>query len=189
MKQIITFFSALIIAATVFAQSPEKMSYQAVVRNINDSLIVNQTLGMQISILKSSISGLAVYVETHTPETNDNGLVTIEIGSGTSSDDFSTIDWSNGPYFIKTETDLTSGVNYTITGTSQLLSVPYSFHAKTSDSLTGHFVGELYGGGIVFWVSPDKQHGLIASLHDLDDGSGVAWSATQNISIGDLQEV
>jgi uncharacterized protein (TIGR02145 family) len=91
---------------------------------------------MQISILHGSANGTAVYTETQTPTTNANGLVTIEIGTGTTSNVFSTIDWSAGPYYIKTETDPASGTNYTITGTSQLLSVPYALHSKTAETFT-----------------------------------------------------
>jgi hypothetical protein len=70
-------------------------------------------------------------VETQTTNTNANGLVTLEIGSGTIvSGTFSGIDWSNGSYFIKTETDPTGGTSYTITGTSQILSVPYAIYSK-----------------------------------------------------------
>ena len=118
------------------AQAPEKMSYQAVVRNSSNSLISNTKIGMRISILKSSASGTAVYVETQKPTTNANGLVSIEIGAGTKiSGVFSTIDWAKGSYFIKTEIDPSGGTNYTtIVGTSQLLSVPYALHAKTSDT-------------------------------------------------------
>ena len=64
-------------------------------------------------------------------------MVSIKIGEGTKSDDFSAIDWASGPYFIKTETDPAGGVSYSITGTSQLLSVPYALHAKTAESLKG----------------------------------------------------
>ncbi len=79
--------------------------------------------------------------ETQTATTNANGLVSIEIGNGTVvSGDFATIDWGNGPYFIKTETDPTSGTAYTITGTSQLLSVPYALHAKTAETITGEII-------------------------------------------------
>lgn len=120
------------------AQTPEKMSYQAVIRNSSDQLVTSQTVGVQISILQSSASGLAVYVETQTPTSNVNGLVSIEIGNGTVvSGDFTAIDWANGPYFIKTETDPTGGTNYSITGTSQLLSVPYALHAKIADAVSG----------------------------------------------------
>jgi hypothetical protein len=135
MKRIITICAALLMTASVFAQAPEKMSYQAVVRDGSNNLVASTSVGMQISILQGSASGTAVYVETQTPTSNANGLVSLEIGSGTVvSGDFTTIDWANGPYFIKTETDPTGGTSYTITGTSQLLSVPYALYAKNTDS-------------------------------------------------------
>jgi hypothetical protein len=147
MKKLFTFVVAVLLAASVFlpqqagAQSPEKMSYQAVIRNSSDVLVTNTQIGMQISILQGSASRTAVYVETQEPTTNANGLVSLEIGAGTLvSGDFSTIDWANGPYFIKTETDpdgTTGDIAYTITGTSQLLSVPYALHTKTAETVTG----------------------------------------------------
>ena len=138
MKKIITICAALFITASVFAQSPEKMSYQAVIRNSSEALVTNTTVGMQISILQGSASGTAVYVETQSPTTNANGLISIKIGDGTvQSGDFTNIEWANGPYFIKTETDPAGGTDYTITGTNQLLSVPYALHAKTAETVTG----------------------------------------------------
>src|SRR5574344_1085522 len=138
MKKIITICAVLLMTASVFAQSPEKMSYQAVVRDGSDNFVTSQAVGMQLSILQGSASGTAVYVETQTPTSNANGLVSVEIGSGTVvSGTFATIDWSNGPYFIKTETDPTGGTSYSITGTSQLLSVPNALHAKTAEIVTG----------------------------------------------------
>lgn len=138
MKKIITICAAIIMTASLWAQSPEKMSYQAVVRDGSNNLVTSSAVGMQISILQGSPSGTAMYVETQTPTTNANGLVSIEIGAGTVvSGDFTTIDWANGPYFIKTETDPIGGTSYTITGTSQLLSVPYALHAKTAETVTG----------------------------------------------------
>ncbi len=144
MKKIFTIVVTVLVLASVFlpprasAQSPEKMSYQAVIRGADDNLLTDTQVGIQISILQGSANGTAVYIETQEPTTNANGLVSIEIGAGTvESGDFSTIDWANGPYFIKTETDPAGGVNYTITGTSQLLSVPYALHAKTATTVTG----------------------------------------------------
>jgi len=137
MKKLYTFLVAIILTATTFAQAPEKMSYQAVVRDSGDAFVTNQVIGMQISILKTTATGTAVYVETQTPTTNVNGLVTVEIGTGTPvTGTFAGIDWSAGTYFIKTETDPAGGTNYSITGTSQLLSVPYALHAKTAASVT-----------------------------------------------------
>src|SRR5690554_3183604 len=135
MKKLFTFMVGVFLTATLWAQSPEKMSYQAVIRNSSEALVTNTTVGMQISILQGSASGTAVYVETQSPTTNANGLISIKIGDGTvQSGDFTNIEWANGPYFIKTETDPAGGTDYTITGTSQLLSVPYALHAKTADN-------------------------------------------------------
>jgi len=125
-----TTVGALLLTLSSFAQAPEKMSYQAVIRGANNALVTNQQVGMQISILQGS---KAVYEETQTPTSNTNGLVSLEIGTGTViSGSFTAIDWSAGTYFIKTETDPTGGTNYTITGTSQLLSVPFALYATTS---------------------------------------------------------
>jgi len=121
---------ALLLTLSSFAQAPGKMSYQAVIRDASNALVTNQQVGMQISILQGAT---AVYEEIQTPTSNTNGLVSLEIGAGTIvSGIFSSIDWSAGTYFIKTETDPTRGTNYTITGTSQLLSVPYALYANTS---------------------------------------------------------
>jgi hypothetical protein len=135
MKKLYTLIVVLLITVTSFAQAPNKMSYQAIVRDINNNLLADTTVGTQISILQGSASGTAVYVETINTATNTNGLVTFEIGTGTPvSGDFSTIDWGADTFFLKTETDSTGGSNYTITGTSQMLSVPYALYAKTSGS-------------------------------------------------------
>ena len=146
MKKVFTILVALLLTAKVFAQSPEKMSYQAVIRNSSDALVSNTNIGMQISILQGSASGTAVYVETQTPTSNANGLVSIEIGGGTVvSGDFSTIDWANGSYFVKTETDPAGGTSYTITGTSQLLSVPYALYAKNVEN------DNIFDGDTTYW--------------------------------------
>ena len=135
MKTIITIIAVIMLTASNYAQSPEKMSYQAVIRDASNALVINQAVGMQISILQSEPTGTPIYIEEQVPTTNMNGLVSLEIGTGyVLLGEFTTIDWANGPYFIKTETDPNGGIDYTITGTSQLLSVPYALYAKTSGS-------------------------------------------------------
>jgi len=52
-------------------------------------------------------------------------------------------------------------------------------------STSGHYIGEIYGGGIVFWVTPDGQHGLIASLEDLNDGNTADYSNLDSTAIGE----
>jgi hypothetical protein len=133
MKNFYTLLLFLFVTVSILAQAPEKMSYQAVLRDASNSLLTNQEVGIQISILQARTE---VYIETQTATTNINGLVSIVIGAGTSSDDFSAIDWSAGLYFIRTATDPSGGSNYAIIGTSQLMSVPYALYAKTSGSAT-----------------------------------------------------
>ena len=171
MKKLSTFCIAFLMYISVFGQAPEKMSYQAVVRDNSDLLVSSQAISMQISILQYSASGTAVFVETHSQSTNANGLVSIEIGAGSVVlGDFATIDWSDGPYFLKTETDLNAGTNYTISGTSELLSTPYALHAKTADSLTSP-ISENQDLNNVLTIGNDANNGTIVNLNQLTIGS------------------
>ncbi len=131
----ILLITAIVFSISSFAQAPSKMSYQAVIRDATNNLIVNQSVGLQISILQTSATGTAVFVETHSITTNANGLVSVEIGNGTNvSGSISGINWGTDAYFIKTETDPTGGTSYSISATNQLLSVPYALSSeKASD--------------------------------------------------------
>jgi hypothetical protein len=130
---LVLFFTFL--TYSIAAQAPQKMSYQAVIRNSSGQLVANTSIGIRISILQGSATANPTYVETQFGPTNSNGLYTAEIGGGSVVfGNFSTIDWSNGPYFIKSETDPNGGANYSIVGTTQLLSVPYALYAANSGS-------------------------------------------------------
>ncbi|WP_017497086.1 hypothetical protein [Flavobacterium sp. WG21] len=119
----------------LFAQAPQKMSYQSVIRKTDGTLVAGTLVSIKTSILAGSTTGTASYVETQTTTTNSNGLATIEIGGGTPvTGTFSGINWGAGSHFIKTEIDPKGGNNYTISGTSQLLSVPYALYAGNSQS-------------------------------------------------------
>lgn len=166
---------AVSISCNSFAQVPQKMSYQSVIRNTEGNLVVNTAIGIQISILKDTPTGQAVYVETMTNITNENGLLSIEIGGGTAvTGSFSQIDWSTGTYFVKTETDPTGGTNYTIVGTGQLLSVPYALYAasssqqgKTTILLTDDITDEEAAAQIVREVGPNTENVIISNTTQL----------------------
>jgi hypothetical protein len=134
-------YTLLLIAAStlsIHAQTPEKISYQAIVRANDNSLVINSVVSVRILIHRTTANGSVVYQEAHTKNTNANGLVSLEIGTGTASvGTFSQIAWQQGPYFIETQVDITGGSNYNIIGTSQLMSVPYALHAKTAEALVG----------------------------------------------------
>ncbi len=122
----------------VHAQSPQKVAYQMVVRNASGELVKESTVGVRISILQGSAEGSAVYVETHAPQSNINGLVSLAVGGGTPLENtFADIDWASGPYFLKAETDLAGGSSYSISGITEILSVPYALHVKTAETVSG----------------------------------------------------
>jgi len=136
---IIICFAGLFVPQSVVAASPQKMSYQAIVRNAKGELVTNQKIGMKISIYYYyKLMPLTVYSETQTPTTNENGLLTIVIGTGTIvSGVFAEIEWSSHLFYMKTEIDPGGKTSYTITSDTQFLSTPYAFHANTANKLTG----------------------------------------------------
>ena len=138
MKTINSLLTTLLLTASVCctqqanAQAPQKMSYQSVLRNSSNVLLADTQVGIKISVLQGGALGNAVYTETQTPTTNANGLVSLQIGTGANqTGTFAGINWANGPYFIKTETDPSGGTNYTITGSQEILSVPYALNGIT----------------------------------------------------------
>lgn len=200
-----------------FAQAPNKMSYQAVIRNESNNLITNAQIGIRVSILQGTENGIVVFSETHNATTNANGLANIVIGTGNLlNGNFSNINWANGPYYIKTETDPTGGIAYSIVGTSELLSVPFALYSANGGTgtqgpagpigpqgptgATGpqgpqgpqglpggfvHYIGEAFGGGIVFHVYRDAQgieRGLIVQLNDITTTS--VYSNLNNTAVG-----
>lgn len=193
----------LLLGNVLFAQAPNKMSYQAVIRNSSNLVVSNHAVGMRISILQGSATGTSVYTEIQKTTTNANGLIAIEIGTGTIvSDSFSNIDWSNGPYFVKTETDPNGGTNYTLTGISQLLSVPYALYSMNSENsvnskksdtaniaLNGVPSGSQHGqtlmncNGDIVWVLNGQCPAKIASFNCTDTThSGVITSNFSSIN-------
>ncbi|MBI3133204.1 MAG: hypothetical protein HYZ14_00870 [Bacteroidetes bacterium] len=127
-----TLLAIFAFAAISSAQAPEMFNYQAVVRNTTGAVVQNQAVGVKITILQGSSSGPAVFSETHLPTTNNYGLINLQIGTGTNfGPQLNTIDWAADLYFMTVQFDPAGGSSYTITSTTQLISVPYALHAKT----------------------------------------------------------
>ena len=133
------FFTLLsFISTSGFAQFPDLISYQTIIRNSNNELVANTSIGVLISILSGSEANVLWYQEEHTVKTNINGLAYIIIGKGSiHNGTMSGIDWSKGPFYIKSETDPQGGNNYTLVVVSQMLSVPYAIFAKSAENVTG----------------------------------------------------
>ncbi len=129
-KSVAVLAMALALCTGAYAQAPQKFNYQAIARNSTGVELTGQAIGIRISILDGGPNGTLVYQETQTKTTNAYGLFNLEVGGGTVvSGDFSTIAWGSGSKYVKTEIDPTGGTNYTVAGTSQLISVPYALFA------------------------------------------------------------
>jgi hypothetical protein len=204
MKTINSLLTGLLLTASVFvtqqatAQAPQRMSYQSVLRNSSNVLLAETLVGIKISVLQGGSTGTPVYVETQTATTNANGLLSLQIGAGTASTgSFAGINWAAGTYFIKTETDPAGGTNYSITGTQEILSVPYALSAGNGISTAqadaivtmqaqitalqaqispcGYEIGQNVPalGGIIFYLDPSGCHGLVCA--PTDQSTGAQW--------------
>jgi hypothetical protein len=189
-------FCFLLLTLVVNAQTPPNaFNYSAVARNSAGQPIATATIGIQISILKTSPTGTSQYSENHFVNTDDFGLFNLVIGAGAvQSGSMATIDWSNDNYYLKVGMDASGGTNFLTMGTTQLLSVPYALHAKTAESIVGggtggegftHYIGEEFGGGVIFHLWKDNaglEHGLIVDKTDLSTSQ--VWSNVDQTLIG-----
>ena len=180
MKLTLTILLFVTVTLTVFAQSPEKMSYQAIIRSQDNSLVTNSNISLKIIVHQGTLTGTNVYQEKHSVTTNSNGLISLEIGTGTIiTGNFSTIAWEKGPYFIETQVDVTGGVNYNIIGITQLLSVPYALHSKTAERIVGTNSTNPYKAVIVPFTT---SRNIVAS--DINNIIECTTSATLTLTSG-----
>ena len=139
MKKIIfSLLSVILLAGSLFAQTPKGFNYQAVVRNSAGQLMANRMVSVRINILQGTANGTSVYQQTDNVTTNANGLFTLVVGEN--STDFDNINWSHGPYYIVSEVDPNGGNNYTLSTSQKILAVPYALHATEADRVSENFV-------------------------------------------------
>ena len=132
------------------SQAPQKINFQSVLRNTNGEVVSNSAVSLKISILSGTITGTAVYIETHAKTTDAGGLMSLQIGGGTVlSGVFGDINWGSSAHFIKLEADFSGGNSYVLLGTQELMSVPYALYASKTDTsvlnLTSRFSTKLSG--------------------------------------------
>ena len=185
MKKLITILSVVFIATTVLAQVPQKMSYQAVIRNSSGVLITNQSVGMRVSISTDSTFTLGNinYREIYNPNpiTNTNGLVTVEIGTGLPAiGTFAGINWANSPFYIKTEIDPSGSTNYTINGKSELISVPYALYAGNANYVGGN--GISVAGNTITNTKPDQTVAITGTGSATVTGTYPSFNVDANVS-------
>ncbi len=192
LEQRISTLAFVCICTNVFSQTPQSFNYQAVVRDDAGLTIAGQSIGYRFTIHQGSPTGTTVYMEEHTVISDDRGLVDLVIGEGTSSDQFNSIDWVSGPYFLAVAIDQTGGSNYMDIGTNELRSVPYAMHAYTADmvddadadpanelqqlELNGSTLGLSLGNTVEVDVDPENELqtlSLSGNTLSISDGNSV----------------
>ena len=130
-KLLFTSYALLMLSLTAIAQSPQKINYQGIARDLKGNPLSNQKINIKLEIVSNIESSLIEYAEIQLTETNNFGLYTLQIGNGiVESGTFSNIKWENGTKFIKVFIDAKGGNNFEEIGTTQLLSVPYALYAN-----------------------------------------------------------
>ena len=113
---------------SILAQAPVQIPYQGVARDAQGSALQNQQISLRLTI--EDFSGIDLFQEIHSANTNQFGLFNVQIGSIQNLN----IDWGSGTKFLHVEMDIQGGVNYIDLGSTQFLSVPYALYAETSNT-------------------------------------------------------
>lgn len=174
MKKILltlTFFTTLIVG--VVAQAPNSLNYQAVVRNSTGVVLANANVSLRFTIHDGSSAGATVYQETKTLTTNQFGLATHQIGSGTVvSGTIAGVAWGSGSKWLQVELDPAGGSTYTDMGTTQLVSVPYALYAANSPAGSTGPTGPTGSTGSVGLTGPTGPTGVGTTGPTGPTGSG-----------------
>lgn len=127
----------LLFSIVSFAQVPQGMSHRGTAYNTSGVILEDTSISIRVRILDVSTSGTIVYEETHNKTTNGTGQYNFNIGQGipAGSFNFSTINWGTNNKFLEIGIDPTNGTNYTVVGSSQLMSVPYALYSEKSTGL------------------------------------------------------
>lgn len=137
------FVFLMLLSAQLFAQSPNAIPYQAIIRNPDGSVLANTAVTLTFSIHDVSASGTIVYQEGHSLTSNAQGIVVCVLGQGTPTvGSFGQVSWGQGAKFLSVT--MNAGTGDWDLGTQQLKSVPYALFANdiyvhvsaTGDTLT-----------------------------------------------------
>jgi hypothetical protein len=177
---ILFLFLALFLTPALYAQSPQGIPYQAVMRNADGTVMASSAVNLTFMIHDGAANGTVVYQESHALTSNVQGLVSCVVGNGVvSQGNFAQINWGNGAKFLHV-------VMGTIDlGTQQMLSVPYALYAGACDiqvSLTGD---TLYTGGGNFVIIPGiSAANFPPAIYGCKDNAACNYNsaATQNDS-------
>ena len=185
MKTLKHFTSALLILISISVTAQQGINYKAIVKDGTGNVVTNDLIAVQFIIYKGAALTDNVYQETHTPTTDANGLVILNIGEGISGDVFTNIDWGSDDHYLNVQIDTGGGL--VDMGTTQFMAVPYALYAesvKTCDLA----IGDTYAGGIIFYLDSSGCHGLVCAptdqAIDVPAATGIVHTINNGIGAG-----
>ena len=112
------------------------MSYQAVARSVDGQLLATEAITVKVAFSSKDGSSKVFYEETHQVETDNIGASQLMMGNGNPlQGKWSTIPWSQENVFLSIYLKTSQQTDFKLVSRSQMLSVPYAFHSKTTDQL------------------------------------------------------
>jgi trimeric autotransporter adhesin len=178
MKKNLSVIAILLICSIASSQVPQGFNYQSVARNAIGNPIGNTNLQVKIGITSDAAGNIFVWEEQHSVTTNDMGLFTLVVGSPSatriqgSALTFAAINWASSPLYIKTTLQYQG--TWSVMGTAQLWSVPYSMLSSKSVDFAGTFT---FDGDTVVIMKPvsigsDDAGRALLAVTSIDDSSG-----------------
>ncbi|MCF8465720.1 MAG: tail fiber domain-containing protein [Flavobacteriales bacterium] len=167
MKHFSILLIGLLFSASVSAQSPDLINYQAVARDVAGVPMVNQSISIRFGIYPT-VNGSVMFEEVHAVQTDAYGLFTLKIGAGTPVvSTISAIDWTNGDKYLKVEMNVGNG--YVSMGTYQMVSVPFAFASAKAT--------EMQLSDLTDVTSAPPTNGQLLKFN------GSLWAPTDDLSI------
>ena len=189
MKHIFLFLPIFLFSLTATAQVPSHFVYNLVVRDSADLEVKNDTVSVEVSIVRDSAMGQSQYSEVHTAVTTVSGLVSLEVGTGTdTSGNLSAINWKAGPYYLQTRTDVAGGTNYGPPTAIEMVSVPYALYSNRSDtahtaSFTDTLAVSVSKEGDTLFLGTAGQYVVIPGLSEANPSSECLQDTTEVVEV------
>ena len=137
MKKIFCLTVLSICVLGLMGQVPQKLSYQAVVRDSHNALVTNESATVKVNI-GDAAGETTWYSESHNVTTNANGLISLMIGEGTNvSGQMKDVKWQNAA--IKTTIEVGGE---SIENTTLVTAIPYASYADSAKTVDSKLISE-----------------------------------------------
>ena len=198
-------------AVPTFAQAEDQIHFQITVRDYDKRLLTNQELGIRIRIVTKDSDVIFEEYQKIQSSSTGIASINIGSGSSQSGDLKEMGQYLRDDFlYIRTDIDPEGGKDYEIVSHNRISSMPLALNAKyvlqvpENDSIFTHSVagslnenmleqweyasrevhslGDIVGGGVVFYVDSSGEKGLVVTPMDLVDGT--VWMQSPEYVVG-----